>query len=165
MLGRIAGIGADLVDFWERHGEWSNKTFGDERVRGPAGPTKHLKKEADEVLAAVEELHQHLGDSGRIPSLVLAEDVHAELTKTAGATAVELKHAARTVELVKKLRKELVDEFFLVLDAARRSRFKVGDLLRDAIDKLKENEARTWPPVNAVDYWHAEAVEHDRSRD
>lgn len=31
--------------------KWSNAMFGDESVKGPIGPIKHLKKECDEVLA------------------------------------------------------------------------------------------------------------------
>lgn len=34
------------------HMQWSEKTFGESTVKGPIGPTKHLKLECDEVIAS-----------------------------------------------------------------------------------------------------------------
>lgn len=41
----------DLKEFWIQQAEWSQKAFGPDRERGPAGPLKHLIKEANECLA------------------------------------------------------------------------------------------------------------------
>ena len=38
-----------LQNFWNDHADWSRKTFGDNRTRGPLGPLKHLAKEAVEA--------------------------------------------------------------------------------------------------------------------
>jgi hypothetical protein len=35
--------------FWNEQGEWSQKTFGLDSERGPAGPLDHLEKEAKEA--------------------------------------------------------------------------------------------------------------------
>jgi len=51
MLGRIATLGADLLDLWERQADWSQRTFGPDTERGPIGPLKHLEKEAREAQA------------------------------------------------------------------------------------------------------------------
>lgn len=38
--------------FWDDLSGWSQQTFGTDAVRGPAGPLKHLLKEAQEALTA-----------------------------------------------------------------------------------------------------------------
>jgi len=42
---------SELQQFWTDHAEWSQKTFGPDNVRGPAGPLNHLAKEVQEALA------------------------------------------------------------------------------------------------------------------
>lgn len=44
----LAGREANAL--WHRHAQWSRKTFGEDGVRGPGGPLKHLLKEAKEAL-------------------------------------------------------------------------------------------------------------------
>lgn len=40
-----------MRDIYNSVKNWSCETFGDETVRGPIGPLKHLKKECDEAIA------------------------------------------------------------------------------------------------------------------
>lgn len=40
----------NLEDFWEDLSKWSQKTFGEDNVRGPIGALKHLREEIQEVL-------------------------------------------------------------------------------------------------------------------
>lgn len=50
-----------------------------------------------------------------------------------------------------KLLEELADCFLLLLDAMRRSKFKLWDLLRASHAKMAVNKSRRWPkPVDAV---------------
>jgi NTP pyrophosphatase (non-canonical NTP hydrolase) len=52
--------------FWNEQGEWSEKTFGSSKVRGPLGPLQHLEKEAIEAQTEVaeggEKLHEEIAD-------------------------------------------------------------------------------------------------------
>lgn len=153
MIGRIAELGADFVDFWEQHAEWSEKTFGFDHVRGPAGPTKHLKKECGEVLTAIAALHEHMGDTGRIVSLERARAVGSPVTQW----------EMERIDLTQKFRREVIDLFILIVDIARRGRIKPKDLVWEAMEKLKENEQREWPPQpEVIDYWDCAEVEHVR---
>jgi hypothetical protein len=38
---------------------WSTETFGDETVKGPIGPLRHLKKECDEAIAAPDDITEY----------------------------------------------------------------------------------------------------------
>lgn len=51
-MGMIIAIGSLLCDLFERQATWSQETFGPDGIRGPIGPLKHLKKEADEAIKA-----------------------------------------------------------------------------------------------------------------
>ncbi len=51
MIGRIAGLGANLVDLADEISDWSQKTFGLDTERGPLGALKHLEEEAREAQA------------------------------------------------------------------------------------------------------------------
>lgn len=48
-MGSYTAAAVDMLDFWERHGEWSEETFGPSSHRGPIGPLRHLEKEAVEA--------------------------------------------------------------------------------------------------------------------
>lgn len=48
-------IGQIVRDFWKQLSRWSQETFGMDRERGPAGPLKHLLKEAQEALDATDQ--------------------------------------------------------------------------------------------------------------
>lgn len=41
-----------LAELASWHAEWSRDTFGPDDVRGPLGPLRHLRREADEAIAA-----------------------------------------------------------------------------------------------------------------
>jgi hypothetical protein len=43
----------EVQRFWNEQGEWSQKTFGLDKERGPLGSLKHLEKEAREAQNAV----------------------------------------------------------------------------------------------------------------
>ena len=45
--------------FWDELGAWSQATFGKDEDRGPQGPLKHLKKEADECLENPGDLEEY----------------------------------------------------------------------------------------------------------
>ncbi len=47
-------LGCELTKLAHEHAEWSRATFGADAERGPAGPLKHLAKEAVEALEAWE---------------------------------------------------------------------------------------------------------------
>jgi len=46
--------------FWNKHSEWSQATFGTDPERGPLGALKHLEKEAKEAQSKVGECHAKL---------------------------------------------------------------------------------------------------------
>ena len=48
----MRGLTDRLEDLNRVIAEWSNETFGDEMVRGPIGPLKHLEREAREAVEA-----------------------------------------------------------------------------------------------------------------
>lgn len=50
-FGTIVELGDRLSDLVTDQACWSQAAFGDDSVRGPIGPLKHLKKEADEAIA------------------------------------------------------------------------------------------------------------------
>lgn len=52
MLGSYTLAAIDMRDFFERQRRWSYETFGPRSHRGPAGPLRHLVKEAAEALEA-----------------------------------------------------------------------------------------------------------------
>lgn len=49
-------FGDRMDDLWHDLAVWSQRTFGTDKERGPVGPLKHLRKEADEALEAAVEL-------------------------------------------------------------------------------------------------------------
>ena len=49
-----------LEEFWDHLSVWSQTTFGDDHVRGPQGPLKHLMKEIEkEVLPNPTDLEEY----------------------------------------------------------------------------------------------------------
>lgn len=60
-----AAVMTKLTALWQTLSDWSQATFGDDSVRGPVGPLKHLRQEAREAINAVgqpEELRKELAD-------------------------------------------------------------------------------------------------------
>lgn len=57
----IVELGDKLSDLVVDQAEWSQKTFGSDSERGPAGALKHLAKEAKEALDAWNEVGVHSG--------------------------------------------------------------------------------------------------------
>ena len=51
-----------MRQFWNEAAEWSFKTFGSREVRGPLGPARHLKKEVEEVLVALQRCKDYPGE-------------------------------------------------------------------------------------------------------
>lgn len=44
--------GLDMLQFFDEQAKWSREVFGEDILRGPVGPLKHLAKEAQEALEA-----------------------------------------------------------------------------------------------------------------
>jgi len=59
-MGPYTMTAVDMLDFYERHAEWSQETFGKDSERGPLGPLKHLAKEAQEAIEEAEKAAQSL---------------------------------------------------------------------------------------------------------
>lgn len=60
LLSRVARVvPLTLAEFWERHAEWSQATFGPDGERGPTGPLNHLAKEVREALANPDDLTEY----------------------------------------------------------------------------------------------------------
>jgi hypothetical protein len=76
--------GTDLAPFWKAQAEWSQRTFGTDAERGPAGPLKHLAKEAAEALDKPKDLMEF------VDCLFLVCDA----TRRAGFTVDQLIFAA-----------------------------------------------------------------------
>jgi hypothetical protein len=49
-----AALVIDLRHLVGSHALWSQETFGADTIRGPIGPARHLRKEADEIVTALE---------------------------------------------------------------------------------------------------------------
>lgn len=124
---------ADLVDMWSGsikaldiaeplHGlkeeafEWANETFG--HFRNPVSAINHLKKEADELIEAIEKLKQV---------------VQASKPETGDL-----------VRLINQAGDEYADCFLLILDAASSSGITAAELIRLAKAKLEINKNRKW---------------------
>jgi NTP pyrophosphatase (non-canonical NTP hydrolase) len=117
MLGKIAVLGADLLDLIEDQATWSQATFGTDKERGPIGALRHLAKEAGE-----------------------AEEAWAELaTVYVGQPGSEIPFDAK-----ESIREELADCLLLLLDASRRSGVKPLDLIDAAHAKMRVNKTRKW---------------------
>lgn len=120
-------------DFWAYQSTWSQETFGTDKERGPMGPLLHLQKEVKEAIAEV-----YNPDSG---------------------TLVLDRHGVKEV-IDSDLHMEIVDCFFLVTDAARRSGLQFDDFMDLCFKKLEINQNRKWSkPTSDM------PVEHDRSED
>ena len=103
--------------FCKEQAEWSQATFGSDIERGPIGPLKHLIKEANEAIEAL-------------------DDFYADAPM------------------------EIVDCFFLVIDASRRFGMTPIDLLALAEKKLEINRAREWQTGIGKN----QAIEHVREQ-
>lgn len=54
-IAQKSKVGGQLLDVAADHAAWSEQTFGSTETRGPAGPLKHLAKEAKEAVKAIAE--------------------------------------------------------------------------------------------------------------
>lgn len=86
---------SELHQFWNDHAEWSQKTFGLDGVRGPAGSLNHLAKEVKEAL-------DRPGDLAEYADMLL---LTFDATRRAGFTFDQLVAASRSKLEVNKLRK------------------------------------------------------------
>lgn len=120
-------------EFWYRQSLWSQQTFGLDRDRGPIGPLRHLEKEVKE---AIDEVYNPEQGSLVIDSYGLQKVVDTGLHM------------------------EIVDCFFLVTDAARRSGLDYNQFMDLVDQKLEINKNRTWNKSTTD-----EPVEHDRSKE
>jgi hypothetical protein len=125
--------GDTLARFWKEQGEWSQKTFGSDSVRGPAGPTRHLAREVLTELLGVPR-----------PSV----------------DRILLEEAGGPIPNYESYKEEFVDCFFLVVDAARRAGFTRERFARALFLKLEKNKARIWPAIDPNNL--GDAVEHVR---
>lgn len=77
-------------EFWDELSKWSQKTFGEDSVRGSEGPLKHLAKEVQECLENPKDLEEY------------ADLVHLvfDACRRAGFSFVDLQYAC-----TKKLKK------------------------------------------------------------
>lgn len=107
-----------LSDLITEQAIWSQTTFGEDRLRGPIGPLKHLAKEANEAI----ESWNNVQAADNIVDLELLR------------------------MCVANYKEELADCFLLLLDAMRRSRLlSFFELVKCAYDKLQINKKRDWP--------------------
>lgn len=60
-----------------------------------------------------------------------------------------------------KQKEEIIDCLFLVFDAAHRSGMSYSQIAKMAMEKLRKNKQRVWPPIGATP--PDKATEHDRS--
>lgn len=110
-------FGGRAQHLYDTIGRWSNKTFGDEKQRGPIGPAWHL---------ATEIICEGLGvDRQEFASF--REDMQA---KYADAVFDSL---------------ELIDVLILTMDCARRSGVTWCELVSGAVEKMKVNQRREYP--------------------
>ena len=56
---KIAQDRLSLSEFWDCLAEWSQATFGNDNVRGPSGPLKHLAKEVQEAIVKPDDLEEY----------------------------------------------------------------------------------------------------------
>jgi hypothetical protein len=70
---------------WNEEAKWSQQTFGDDSIRGPIGPLKHLIAEAQEAMANPQDVTEFAD------CLMLVFDA----ARRAGFTYRQLKRAAR----------------------------------------------------------------------
>lgn len=119
-----------LDEFFAVHGDWSQKTFGTDKERGPLGPLKHIAKELLSEL------------------LPFPRETVAAMLATVPPDFVP----PRDIE-------ELADLLFLLFDVTRRSGFTFEQLRIAVNQKMRKNQARSWPRIGNIN----DAVEHDRS--
>lgn len=135
-----------LTNFITDHARFSDRVFGTVEQRGPKGPLKHMRKEAQEAIyswiaiGAMENAVAHY--------------------KRENISYDPIEAAKQIKELTEAYHKELADLFLLLVDAMRRSNMKFGTLLDHAIAKLRENEQRAWPAFDPTKV--DEAIEHVR---
>lgn len=130
---QLAAPALTMETFWTLRNQWSEATFGSRDDRGPQGSLKHLKKEVDEAIAAVDALHARSDPANPKPS---PDEVAA----------------ARDA-----IHEEIADLLFLVFDVAHRCGMSYAQVRIAATKKLLKNRARKWGPASATD-----AVEHVR---
>jgi hypothetical protein len=122
-----------MSDFWCQAAVWSQNTFGLDSQRGPQGPILHLLKEVVETLE------------------VLGVDV-----------SIDIVYTLRKYQDDEKLWRELIDCFFCVIDAARRSGLNYEKFMDLVFEKLEINKSANWPRVAGDENL---PVEHDRTLD
>jgi hypothetical protein len=135
---------SNLRTFWDAQAEWSQKTFGEDRRKGPLGALKHLEKETKEARRELEDA-----------------EFYDEMSRTVDCPVGRAYYAALAAETRAKALVELSDHVFLIFDATRRAGFTFDQLVKACWDKLEVNKARDWPPPRYDD----EPVEHDRTKE
>lgn len=91
-------LGDKVDELWFDLATWSQKTFGADENRGPIGPLKHLKKEANEAILVAREMRE-------VGLLAGCEDMETEMAdclllvfdaaRRGGVSLMELINAAR----------------------------------------------------------------------
>ena len=133
----------NLTDLVNEQTDFSRRVFGPDEVRGPKGPLEHLSKETREAVKAWENYKAW-------EQIVLA---------SGGASGQEDAAAAKQEFLT-----ELGDCLILLLDATRRSGYKIGAVVQAAREKMKVNLQREkdglWPPFDPANV--DKPIEHIR---
>jgi hypothetical protein len=117
-----------IEDFWREQSAWSQATFGTDSERGPAGPLKHLLKEAKEALASPDDLEEY------VDCLFLVIDA----TRRAGFSY-----------------RQLLDGAWKKLEVNKSREWpKLGS--EDAVEHVREQPAQKWEP-KVGEWFHCES--------
>lgn len=82
-------VGSQLLELVLKQAEWSQDVFGPDSDRGPVGALRHLKQEADEAIAAPNDLTEYadclllLLDASRRAGFSVQQLIHAAIDKQA----------------------------------------------------------------------------------
>jgi hypothetical protein len=138
-FARQYGKVSEMRKLWAAIQEWQERQFGTAQDRGPLGPLRHLRKEAEEAANQAIASKSPPGESLR-PYL----------------QPEEVLEGSQFWEPVTRLRGEIADCLFMLIESAWRSNLTIDDLMLLCWQKLTENKERKWPPPTAE-----EPVEHE----
>jgi hypothetical protein len=144
-----------LLDFWNAQAEWSQATFGTDAERGPIGALKHLRREADDLMMAVEPSHRA---EEVIDCLFLTFDA----ARRSGYTFNDVYDSDAINEVAKVLqvcagfildnptnrRAALKGMFWMVTGMASSLGMGANEFVGLAFQKLEINKARLWPAIS-----------------
>lgn len=99
-------LGDKVDELWFDLAVWSQKTFGADENRGPIGPLKHLKKEANEAILVAREMREDGLLSGCDMETEVADCLLLvfDAARRGGVSLMELIEAARRKLVANKSR-------------------------------------------------------------